>query len=233
MKSFLILLSEKQDLRDANLLEAHIHYLKNLRENGNLLISGSFTDNEKAMFIIRANSKYHAEELINDDPFINKNYYQKFEIYEFMETSEESDGLINSDASQDHVMKNNAHHFLNVALNTPETINKPRTMSVLFRKLKDGKSYHDFRKAWLPPVENINQYFHAPTLVINACNIKNPNEIISLALIWEDIQEAIQNYERYQETEALRHQRIEQVTDQSAETRVCQIVDIDVLGQAK
>ncbi|MBV8801986.1 MAG: hypothetical protein JO131_03290, partial [Gammaproteobacteria bacterium] len=102
--------------------------------------------------------------------------------------------------------------------------------SVLFRKLKNGKTYQDFRQAWLPPVENINQYFSVPILVINAQSIQDPSEIVSIGLVWANVQDAIEEYKQYQETEEVRHEKIEKVTDQNATTRFCQILDIDVLG---
>lgn len=104
MKSFLILLSEKQPhLLNEDLLQDHILYLKSLRENGYLPICGPFANNQNAVLVIRTDSKSHAEKLINGDPFIKNNYYKKFEIHEFMEANEENDWLARSDQSLNNI----------------------------------------------------------------------------------------------------------------------------------
>lgn len=103
-------------------------------------------------------------------------------------------------------------------------------MAVLFRKLKPGQSYESFRQAWLPPVSDPSQYFCMPVLTINACLFDDPSEIISIGLIWTSPEEAIKKYSQYEKTEEIRHEKIEKVTDQSAETRFCKIIDVDVLG---
>lgn len=232
MKSFIILLSEKQsELLNDNLLQDHITYLKNLRDNGCLPICGPFSDNQGAVLVIRADSKSHAEELINGDPFIKNNYYKKFEIHEFMEANEENDWLANSDQTlSNSSQENDTKNFLTAELKKEANNHKPLTMSVLFRKLKNEKTYQDFREAWLPPVKDTTKYFGVPILVINAQSVQDPSEIISVGLIWANVQEAIEEYKQYQETEDLRHEKIDKVTDQSAETRFCEIINIDVLG---
>ena len=70
----------------------------------------------------------------------------------------------------------------------------PNAMSVLFRELHEDKSFDDFHEAWLPPQEclkpieqygqKFEQFFPAPTRVINAINSENPKEIISIGLHW-------------------------------------------------
>lgn len=95
---------------------------------------------------------------------------------------------------------------------------KPQSMAVLFRKLKPGQSYESFRQAWLPPVSDPNQYFGMSVLTINACLVDEPSEIISIGLIWTSPEEAIKKYSQYEKTEEIRREKIEKVTDQSAET---------------
>lgn len=107
---------------------------------------------------------------------------------------------------------------------------KPQAVSVLFRKLKDGQSYEDFRKAWLPPVDDVSHYFDTPILVINAQNVSDPTEIISIGLVFANIEEAMEKYEKYQVIEDIRQEKIDKITDQSAETRFCNVLDIDILG---
>ena len=70
----------------------------------------------------------------------------------------------------------------------------PDMVSILHRKLHDGKEFDDFHQAWFPskkwtsPLQQFGQtfqqFFPAPTRVINAVNIKNPNEILSVGLTW-------------------------------------------------
>lgn len=110
---------------------------------------------------------------------------------------------------------------------------KPMCMSILFRKLNDQKSYQDFRQAWLPPVENINNYFDIPVQVITACNVSNTNEIVSIALIWAEPQDALEGYKQYQHTEQQRHDEIDKITTLSTETVFCKIIDVDVLGRSE
>lgn len=231
MKSFLILLGEKQPkLLNDNLLQDHISYLKHLSDKGCLPICGPFSDNQSAVLVIRADSKSDAEEIVNSDPFIKNNYYKKFEIHEFMEANEENNWLVPSDQTLNNVnQEDNTKDFLASALKK-EASNHPLTMSVLFRKLKNGKTYQDFREAWLPPVQDTSKYFDIPILVINAQSVQDPSEIISVGLVWANVQEAIEGYKQYQKTEDLRHERIDKVTDQSAETRFCEIINVDVLG---
>ncbi len=98
MKSFLILLSEKQpELLGMNLLAAHINYLKQLRTAGHLPLCGPFTDNKGAILVIRATSTNHAEKIISEDPFIKEMYYKKYTVQEFIEAGEENNWLSVSD----------------------------------------------------------------------------------------------------------------------------------------
>lgn len=71
---------------------------------------------------------------------------------------------------------------------------KPHSVSVLFRKLHEGKTFEDFIEAWRPPAEYCHpnevggvlyqNFFPAPLRVINAINRENPQEIVSVSLNW-------------------------------------------------
>jgi hypothetical protein len=98
------------------------------------------------------------------------------------------------------------------------------------RKLDSGKSYQDFREAWRPPVNDPAKYFDIPVIVINGQSVQNPSEIVSVALVWADVQKAITSYQQIQVTEDVREEKVGKMTQQSVETRFCRIVDIDVLG---
>jgi hypothetical protein len=70
----------------------------------------------------------------------------------------------------------------------------PHSISVLFRELHPGKTFADFHQAWFPAQDTINaqqqfgqtfyQFFPAPIRVINAANMTNPQEIVSVGLHW-------------------------------------------------
>lgn len=70
----------------------------------------------------------------------------------------------------------------------------PIAVGVLYRKLHDGKTFDDFYSAWMPPESAMNpfqvgkttyhHYFKCPTRVINAINLEDPKEIISIGMMW-------------------------------------------------
>lgn len=72
--------------------------------------------------------------------------------------------------------------------------NTPVAVSVLYRRLHDGKTFDDFYKAWLPPAEYANpinigdkvyyQYANVPLRVINAVNSEDPKEVVSIGMAW-------------------------------------------------
>ncbi|HAU0349438.1 TPA: hypothetical protein JBF68_14795 [Legionella pneumophila] len=71
---------------------------------------------------------------------------------------------------------------------------KPILVSVLRRVLDEGKSFQDFYESWLPDKTMCNkvekdgqvfqQHFPIPVRVINAVNINNPREVISIGINW-------------------------------------------------
>lgn len=94
MKSFLVLLSGKQkNLFNENLLAAHIEYLKTLKAQGYLHLCGPFVDDQCAILILKASSEQIVKELIQRDPFIQEQYYQKWAIHEFTEANESNHWL--------------------------------------------------------------------------------------------------------------------------------------------
>ncbi len=70
----------------------------------------------------------------------------------------------------------------------------PNALYVLFRQLHKDKNFEDFHEAWFPPEEHLKpieqygqkfeQFFPAPTRIINAVNSENPEEVISIGLHW-------------------------------------------------
>ncbi|ABS76989.1 hypothetical protein CbuD7D7780_04340 [Coxiella burnetii] len=107
---------------------------------------------------------------------------------------------------------------------------KPFTVSVLKGKLHDKKSFDDFYQAWL--LEDLSdkveihgqvfqQGFPAPVRVINARNINDPNEIVSIGITWLSSKEEEKEFWNYLEkitrgedpVNEIRHDRIKQVAD--------------------
>lgn len=70
----------------------------------------------------------------------------------------------------------------------------PVAVSVLHRKLHENKTFDDFFNAWMPPKDSMRpfmvgsttyyQHFEIPVRVINAINMKDQNDIISIGLVW-------------------------------------------------
>lgn len=103
------------------------------------------------------------------------------------------------------------------------------------RKLKDGKTYQDFHQAWLPPVTNSAEgspmgYFQGSVKVYNACDITDPTDVLTIALLSGDINDVQKESIRLSETEKLRSERVKQVADKVDETKIYQIMNIDELG---
>ena len=109
---------------------------------------------------------------------------------------------------------------------------------MLIRKLKPGQTYEDFRNAWLPE----EPYYELPCFVVNAQNIFDPSEIISIGLVWTDdkaaetndmsvYQQKIMEWgQKYGERDAQRGDKIDQVTDDVRPPQVYKILDLDNMG---
>lgn len=71
---------------------------------------------------------------------------------------------------------------------------QPVAVSVLRRQLHTGKTFDDFSNAWMPPKDSMNpftvgsatyyQHFETPVRVINAINMNDSNDILSIGLVW-------------------------------------------------
>lgn len=58
-----------------------------------------------------------------------------------------------------------------------------KTIAIVVRKLKDGKTYEDFRKAWYH-----TKGFGVPTKMYSVINAINPREIITIGIMETDIE---------------------------------------------
>ena len=81
-------------------------------------------------------------------------------------------------------------------------------VSVLVRRLKDGRSYQDFKIAWYPRTG-----FGVPTRVIKAVRRDDPSEIISIGFVDADAETLKAVLARVAAAEASRHERIEAVIE--------------------
>lgn len=103
--------------------------------------------------------------------------------------------------------------------------NTPIAISVLYRKLHDGKTFEDFYNAWLPPIEYSKPfkvgnklYYHysnIPTRVINAVSATDSTEIISIGMLWGTEKEVEKLFEQVKNDNSnqVRHDKISEVAD--------------------
>ncbi|HTZ85615.1 MAG TPA: hypothetical protein VMB05_03010 [Solirubrobacteraceae bacterium] len=100
-------------------------------------------------------------------------------------------------------------------------------VSVLIRRLREGKSYADFREAWLP-----EKGFGVPTRVISAVGLEDPREVVTIGFTDLDPVEADAFLQRVGPQEQVRHERLEAVIEPGG-TRgfYLQVADDDLTDQ--
>lgn len=113
-----------------------------------------------------------------------KTFWQAFESKDFTTAQQQLAKL--SAAEQQTILAN--------LFQQSQYANTPHSISVLFRELHDGKEFNDFHEAWFPPEDKCHpitefgktyqQFFKAPIRVVNAVNLNNPKEIVSVGLHW-------------------------------------------------
>src|SRR5215471_2118068 len=81
-------------------------------------------------------------------------------------------------------------------------------IAVLIRRLREGKTYEDFREAWLP-----DQGFGFPTRVVSAQRVDDEREVITIGFSEISEEEAEAQLRRIGPQEARRHDRIEAVVE--------------------
>ena len=97
--------------------------------------------------------------------------------------------------------------------------------SVLVRRLKPGKTYEDFRKAWKPDTG-----FGVPTRVVNARSLDDPSEIVSIGFVDAPAADLPDLLKRVAESEAHRHERIAHVIETTTHRGMYEILDDDDLS---
>lgn len=82
-KHFLARLSDKRrELMTAELVTAHVDYLRGLRLDGVLELCGPCAD-DTALIVLRCSTAAEAERFVEDDPFSKAGYYGSRQIVEF------------------------------------------------------------------------------------------------------------------------------------------------------
>ena len=81
-------------------------------------------------------------------------------------------------------------------------------VSVLVRRLREGKTYADFRAAWKP-----DKGFGIPTRVVTGQGVDDPREIVTIGFSELDAEDISAFLERVAPQERARHERIEQVVE--------------------
>lgn len=81
-------------------------------------------------------------------------------------------------------------------------------VSVLIRRLREGKTYEDFREAWLP-----DQGFSFPTRVVSAQRVDDDREVITIGFSELDEAEAEVQLQRMAPQQQRRHERIDAVVE--------------------
>ncbi|EPZ45625.1 YciI family protein [Alicyclobacillus acidoterrestris] len=92
-RQFIVHLSNKQKhLMTKELIQGHVSYLGELKQQGKLPFCGPCKD-ETAIMILKADSLEEAEELLAGDLFTRANYYQDRRIVEVEEATPENNFL--------------------------------------------------------------------------------------------------------------------------------------------
>lgn len=100
-------------------------------------------------------------------------------------------------------------------------------ISVLKRRLKEGKDYSDFRAAWLP-----DKGFGVPTRVVSMVGVEDPREVVTIGFTEIELDEVEAFLERIGPQEKLRHDRLEQVLEPGGTNEVyIQVADDDLTDE--
>jgi hypothetical protein len=93
-------------------------------------------------------------------------------------------------------------------------------VSVIVRRLREGSTYQDFRRAWYP-----ERGFGVPSRVLNAVRLDDPNEILSIGFLDLEPDALDELAADIAAAEAKRHYRIENVIESTELRAIYQIVD--------
>jgi uncharacterized protein YciI len=95
VKKFVVILKDKKRGHlTTELLQAHVDHLRNLSQSGKLHLCGPFSDNDKAIQILIADSLEEAEAFVQQDPFVRSGYYGSYDLFELIEANESNNWLM-------------------------------------------------------------------------------------------------------------------------------------------
>ena len=95
MPKFIAFLSNKNKHQfSEQLLLKHVAHLKRLNKQGKLFLCGPFTDDKSALQILNAKNINEANDLVNEDPFIQQGYYKQVEVKELIEANADNNWLM-------------------------------------------------------------------------------------------------------------------------------------------
>ena len=97
--------------------------------------------------------------------------------------------------------------------------------AVLIRRLREGKTFEEFREAWLPDTT-----FDFPVTVATGRRLDDPRELISLGRADIPAADVATYLERIAASEARRHDRIAEVIEEAIHVGLYEVVTEDNLG---
>jgi hypothetical protein len=103
----------------------------------------------------------------------------------------------------------------------------PVIISVLIRRLREGKDYADFRAAWLP-----DRGFGVPTRVVSGVGVEDPRDVITIGFTDLELEDAEEFLSRVAPQEQARHDRLAEVIEPDATRRFyLQVADDDLTDE--
>jgi putative acetyltransferase len=193
-----------------DITKAHCVYIQSLTDSGYLLSAGAIESERQMTLLIKAIDKTHCNGLLENDPLIKNSIYriEKHVVWKPTLTDHEE-----------------------ISIKNP-----PQSVTLLYRKLKPSQSYDDFYAAWLPAKVKTNPrktpaaYYPMPVRVINATNCDNPQDVISIGLVWEKAENLLEQADKYTKQDSARAQNIAEVAKKKEHAVIYQIQNINELG---
>ena len=76
----------KESIKRTALTRLHNDYLEDLGRIGKLLFFAEYSDQKRALFLLKCSSYQEVKKIIRDDPYIKCFYYQHYEINKMLKT---------------------------------------------------------------------------------------------------------------------------------------------------
>jgi hypothetical protein len=92
--------------------------------------------------------------------------------------------------------------------------------SILVRRLRDGKTFDDFREAWFP-----ERGFGVPTRVLSLTRVDNEREVLTIGLVDLPREQLAQGLRQVAAAEAERHKKIDEVVESSVFTGIYELLE--------